>query len=156
MEISKEELVNNQEFHMSIQVSSKIIFNVAYYTLGSNKNANFTTSADEFNSRKTDYDRCGQAQESLLEEGTLVRDFYNKWDKLHLNDLNDRQYSAMIADLLVITDKHNIILTDNQYDSINFYDNKELSGKELKTKPKSIVKPKKNTVSVTKSAPIKV
>ena len=68
-----------REFHYGFEITRKIIFKVSYYTLGSNKNAYFTTGASEFNQPKTDWCRCGQAQEGLLPKGSKAYEFYKKW-----------------------------------------------------------------------------
>ena len=71
------------EFHAAFQLTRKIIFEVSYYTLGSNDSPYFTTSAEEFNQPKTDYNRAGQAQDDLCTGA--ARAFYKKWDLFHLH-----------------------------------------------------------------------
>jgi len=154
MKITKDKLVDNQEFHSMYQLTKNIIFEVNYYTLGSNKHANFTTNAGLLNRPKSDYNQCGQAQESLLPEGSEARAFYDKWDKLHLSDLDEKQYNAMIEDLNVLMEKYNVELYDNARDSIPFYEVVDFS----KQTPKDKIKPKRvakaKTTTKSKARPV--
>lgn len=97
------------EFEYTYQISRKVIFEVRYYTLGSNKHPYFSTSAAQFNQPKTDFNQCGQAQDSLLPRNTAAFKFYSKWDKLHCKDLTDREYTAITADIEVLKAEYNYI-----------------------------------------------
>ncbi|UOF80578.1 hypothetical protein [Caudoviricetes sp.] len=90
-----------KEFQYCFAVDRGIVFEVKYYTLGSNKAPYFSTSAAMFNRPRTDYQQCGQAQNSLL-KGAALR-FYRKWDKLHLKDLTNDQYREVIRDIDQLT-----------------------------------------------------
>lgn len=72
-----------KEFMYCFQISKLIVFNVQYYTLGSNRTPHFVTSANEFIRSKRDYSRCGQAQVDLLPKGSPARRFWQKWDPAH-------------------------------------------------------------------------
>lgn len=65
-----------KEFMYCFQISKMIVFEVEYYTLGSNKAPYFSTSAAEFIRSKRDYSRCGQAQAALLPKGSPARRFW--------------------------------------------------------------------------------
>lgn len=65
-----------KEFMYCFQISKMIVFEVEYYTLGSNKAPYFSTSAAEFIRSKRDYNRCGQAQAALLPKGSPARRFW--------------------------------------------------------------------------------
>ena len=130
------DLTNKKEFHAMFEITRNIIFEVSYYTLGSNKSANFTTSANELNRPKSDYKQCGQAQESLLPKGSKARRFYELWDNKHLSDLTTDEYDEMITDLEVLRDRYNSRFYDNARDHIPFYEVVEFSKLPLKPKPK--------------------
>lgn len=84
IENTKKELAS---FHFAFQISRTVVFEVNYYRLGNNIDKYFTTSAAEFNRPKTDFNQCGQAQESLLPNGSIARRFYNAVDKHHIKDI---------------------------------------------------------------------
>jgi len=120
------------EFHAAFQLTRKIIFEVDYYTLGSNSSAYFATSACEFNQPKTDFNRCGQAQDDLC--SGVAKDFYKKWDKYHLHKLDDQQFEEMINDLEVLKQHYNYIefKADFQPEDIRFWQEKQLSMLKVK------------------------
>ena len=124
-----------KEFKYVFQVTKLITFEVSYYTLGNNSTPHFTTSANEFIRSKRDYDRCGQAQNDLLTG--KAKQFYKKWDNLHLKDLTDNQYSELLADIEILKDKYNYLekIKDtfkNTKDDFSFYQIVEFSKQKLK------------------------
>ena len=121
-------------FHMMVEVTRNIIFRVSYYKLGSNKNARFSTSANELNRPKNNYKSCGQAQEYLLPQDSKVRAFYEKWDNLHLSDLNEAQYTNLLEDLEVLNAQYNTKYFDDTIDDIPFYEVVKFSKLPLKHK----------------------
>ena len=124
------------EFHVAFEVTRNITFEVAYYTLGSNKNAHFSTSASLLNRPKSDYSSCGQAQDSLLIGAAKI--FYDKWDEKHLSVLTVEDYTELVFDLGVLEIRYNSIIQDNRIDHIPFYKIVELSKTVLKPKPKLV------------------
>lgn len=86
-----------KEFKYVFAVARGRIFEISYYTLGSNKAPYFTTSASEFNRPRTDFNRGGQAQKDLLHGRALT--FYKKWDKYHLKDLTPTLYDMLVSDI---------------------------------------------------------
>ena len=124
----------NKEFTSVFQINKTITFEVNYYTMGSNKSPHFSTSANQFNRPKTDYNRCGQCQNDLL-TGKAKR-FYDKWDKLHLSILTENQYNEMIEDLEELKNTYNHIYTCLDKEiykrSISFSDMKDLSMMKIK------------------------
>lgn len=120
------------EFHTAFQLTRKIIFEVDYYTLGSNDSAYFSTAAFEFNQPKTDWNRGGQAQEDLC--SGAAKAFYEKWDSHHLHSLDDKQFEEMIRDLDVLKEHYNYIETvaDSHPQDIRFWQEKELSMQKVK------------------------
>jgi hypothetical protein len=116
-------------FHIAFQISAKKIFEVSYYKRHNNSNKYFATSAAEFNRNKTDYIQCGQAQKELLFGDTM--NFYKKFDILHLQDLNKKQYSEIVADLEVLKAKYNYVLHESDL-GISFSHLVDLSRTKMK------------------------
>ncbi len=85
-----------KEFQYCFAVERGVIFEVAYYTLGSNRDPYFTTSAAQFNRPRTDFNQCGQSQKDLLKKRTSARVFYSKYDKYHLKALTQEQYDQVV------------------------------------------------------------
>lgn len=109
--------MKNKEFLAAFQLSKLIIFEVHYYTLGSNKTPYFATSAEKFCKNKQDFQQCGQAQKTLLRGYPTAIHFFEKWDACHLHDLSTQQYQAMRADLETLRAKYNCLfweLDENQ------------------------------------------
>lgn len=98
-----------KEFMYCFQISKMIVFEVEYYTLGSNKAPYFSTSAAEFIRSKRDYKRCGQAQAALLPKGSPARRFWKKWDPLHLKDLTPEEYEEIATDIEQLKARYNYI-----------------------------------------------
>lgn len=101
-----------KEFNVCFQMSKMILFEVSYYTLGSNRNPYFATSACAFIRSKRDFERCGQVQEDLLKKFRTAYSFYKKWDIFHLKQLTQEQYDEMRKDLLVLEQKYNKLLLE--------------------------------------------
>lgn len=125
-----------REFKYVFQITKMVTFEVEYYTLGSNSSPHFSTSANEFIRSKRDYNRCGQAQNDLLTKGE-ARQFFEKWDELHLKDLTENQYNELLDDIEILKDKYNYIEKNKDtfkgvYDNFSFYQIVELSKQELK------------------------
>jgi hypothetical protein len=118
------------EFKMTLVVSRGVMFDVDYYTLGSNKTPHFVTSANEFNRPRTDWNRAGQAQEELLRDRALS--FYHKWDKLHLKDLTQAEYDEIIHDIEYLKEKYRYYIKTNGED-IHFSEQVELE-REYRTR----------------------
>lgn len=104
-------------FHFAFQISRKIIFNVSYYYCGSNANPYFSTSADQFNGPKTDYNRCGQAQNDLLKCAPVAMNFYKKFDQFHTKDLTAAQHAEVLAGIEKLKAAYNWVesTTDIQF-----------------------------------------
>lgn len=98
-----------EEFKYYFQITKLVIFGVEYYTLGNNENPYFATKANEFFKNKRDYKRCGQAQDQLLPENSIARQFWKKWDKKHLKDLSDDEYREVVKDIEELKEKYNYI-----------------------------------------------
>lgn len=86
------------EFEITFRDRKKVFFFINFGTHGHLSQAPyFSTSAAELNYGRTDYDRCGQAQE-ILKNKKLV-DFFKKWDPLHLKPLTFDQYDELMDDI---------------------------------------------------------
>lgn len=96
-----------KEFQAVFQIDKTRIFEVRYYTLGTNKSPYFATSAALFIRSKRDFNQCGQAQESILSKSSKAYKFYKKWDCLHCQDLTPTQYEEMIQDLEALKNQYN-------------------------------------------------
>lgn len=126
----------------AFQISKTIIFEVEYYQLGNNRNPYFSTSANKFNQPKTDWNQCGQAQESLLPKNSIAYQFYRYWNDKHCQDLTQQEYDELIGDIEALKSVYNYIeieQDENLYRThISFYDLKELSKMKMpnsKNKP---------------------
>jgi len=117
-----------KSFHFVFQLSKKIVFEVNYYRLGSNTNKYFTTSAASFNQPKTDYNQCGQAQDSLLSGKAKL--FYKKWDYLHTLDVTKNQYNDILSDIEELKGTYNFIERESK--SFCFSEIKEFSKLNIK------------------------
>lgn len=91
--------INSKEFHATFALSKMKMFNVSYYTLGSNNSPYFSTSAEVFNRPKSDYSQCGQCQEEVLKGYKTALNFYRKWDVKHLQELSEEEYQELLEDL---------------------------------------------------------
>lgn len=98
-----------KEFKYCFQITKLIMFEVEYYTLGSNKSPYFVTEANEFFKNKKDYKSGGQAQDRLLPKNSIARQFWEKWDKEHLKDLSNDKYREIIKDIEELKEKYNYI-----------------------------------------------
>ncbi len=108
--------ITSNEFHAVFALSKTKMFEVSYYTLGNNAEPYFTTSANEFNRSKSDYNRCGQAQNDICKGYTAAMNFYKKWDAEHLHKLSNEQYQEMIADMESLFSKYPYILKQKEDD----------------------------------------
>lgn len=87
-----------KEFYTAIAIDKKTIFEISYMTLPGNKKPYFSTSASKFNRIYSDYTHCGQAQDELLPAG-VARNFWEKWDCEHLNELSDEKLNDLLNDI---------------------------------------------------------
>lgn len=126
----------------AFQISKKIIFEAKYYQLRGNEKPHFSTSANEFNQPKTDWKRCGQAQEALLPKSSGAYKFWEKWDKKHCQDLTDEEYNDMLKDIDLLKEKYNFIeqeQDENLYMThLPFYKLKDLSMQKPKSKTQGV------------------
>lgn len=94
-------------FEYTFQITKKIIFEVRYNDLsGANREPDFATSCAVFNQPKTDFDRCGQCQADVLPKGK-ARNFWEKWDNLHLHKLDETQEEELLLDVEELKAKYN-------------------------------------------------
>lgn len=128
-----------KEFISVFQITKTIMFEVNYYTLSDNENPYFTTSANVFVRNKRDYKQSGQCQKDVLPKGSIAKNFFFKWDKYHLNDLNNEQYEDLMKDIEDLKNAYNHIFIEkdtfrNLNSNIHFLDVVALSKLDLKKK----------------------
>lgn len=126
--------MNRKYFIIAFELDRYNIFEVRYSIIGNNLKADFATSAEKFNRRKSDFKNYGQAQDECIGNNMLVRKFYEKWEKKHLKDLTDDEYVELLEDLEILKSKYNYIEeeTTKYYNSFNFEDLVELSKRPIK------------------------
>lgn len=98
-----------KEFMYAFRIDKMRVFEVGFYTLGSNKAPYFTTSAAKFIRSRRNYAECGQAQERILPKSSKARSFYKKWDRLHFHNLTREEYDAVTADIEGLKESYNYI-----------------------------------------------
>ena len=91
------EITGKMEFHVGIALDRTRMFEISYYTLGSNSYPYFATESAKFIRSKKGYERCGQCQKKVL-NGEAKR-FWEKWDKHHLLDLDFETYKELVKDI---------------------------------------------------------
>lgn len=125
----KKELIS---FQYAFQITKTIVFEIKYYRLGNNTNKYFSTSAVRFNRPKTNYNQCGQAQKSLLEAGSIARMFFNKFDYLHIRDLNKEQHKEILKNIEFLKIQYNFVERMDSNNNFNFSELVDLSKQKLK------------------------
>lgn len=98
-----------KEFMYCFQIDKMTVFEVKFYTLGTNKTPYFSTSAARFIRSKCDYNECGQCQARILPNHSTARRFYDKWDRLHLHNLTPEEYAEMTVDIEMLKARYNYI-----------------------------------------------
>lgn len=126
-----------KEFKYCFQITKLVMFEVDYYTFWNNKNPYFATSAFKFFKNKKRYEYGGQAQDQLLPENSIARQFWEKWDKEHLEDLSDDKYREVVKDIEELKEKYNYIedIKDTfkgEYEDFPFWEVVLLSKADLK------------------------
>ena len=105
-----------KEFISAFQITKLIIFEVEYYTLGSNTTPYFSTQANQFCRSKRDWSICGQAQAELLPKHSKARKFWEKWDSYHLHKLTDEKLEELLADLEELKKHYNYLYRERPQD----------------------------------------
>lgn len=100
-------LTGAEEFHIVFQQSRMVLFDVSYYTLGSNRAPYFTTKACRYNQNKSDIVEGGQAQDRLTTG--KIRTFWKKWNPHHLQQLTDEERRELARDLESLKQVYNHI-----------------------------------------------
>lgn len=126
-----------KEFKYYFQITKLVMFKVEYYTLGDNESPYFATSAYKIFRNKKGYERWGQTQDQVLPENSIVRQFWEKWDKEHLKNLSDDKYREVVKDIEELKEKYNYIeyIKDTfkgEYEDFPFWKKVLLSKADLK------------------------
>ena len=122
--------------HAAFQITRTIMFFVDY-NVNEDKSHYFATHAALFNRPKSDYNRGGQCQESVLPHNSDAYRFFRKWDTLHLRELTDEQYNDLKGDISRLQEKYNSIVLGEPYNNVPFNQAKKLSMLKLKKKQPS-------------------
>lgn len=83
------------------------------------KNNYFSTRAKVWNNHRTDISRGGQCQEDVIPKESLAYEFYKKWDKFHLHELNEEQTKELQFDLNVLKDFYPYIDSTSSWEQVN-------------------------------------
>lgn len=101
-------------FAMVYQVTRKVTFEV-HYNVRKDGSHYFSTEANLFNQPKTDYKRCGQAQESVLPKLSKAYHFYKKWDVYHLKPITDEKvWKEMVEDVISLAEGYNCAVREER------------------------------------------
>ena len=87
------------EFRYMFKTAPDTIFAVDNRTIGDNDFASFNTSVYQFNEKRNYFLIAGQAQEELLQEGSVARNFYEKWKNQEFSTLDNSTLNSVMYDL---------------------------------------------------------
>ena len=89
------------EFVLSFRDSKRMFFTVDYGSIGHlNQDPSFGTTAQLFNRNRSDYERCGQAQDMLTNK--QIKGFFDKWDICHFKALTFDKYKELMQDIEIL------------------------------------------------------
>lgn len=93
------------------------VFTVENRTIGSNNFSYFNTSVYELNKNRNTFKIAGQAQEELLLEGSVAKQFYDKWKNKAFESLSQETLQKMNEDIegLKQSYSYNEIITDTTF-----------------------------------------
>lgn len=138
----KEEVFFSYSFCIEIHNKRKTQFNVQYYRIGGNKYPYFSTNCDVMNYVRSDINMGGQCQKAVLPKNTLAFRFFEKWDKKHLQQLNEDEMNEVLADIEELKNKYDYVGIVNGDRTVDFNKEVALQRKDTKTleHDKSILK----------------
>lgn len=105
-----------KDFSMAFKITNMVIFEVRYNHVGSNKDADFATSAMKFTRNKKNYEYAGQCQEEVLPKDSEAYKFYQKWDTKHLQELDTEEYSELLQDLETLKSNYEYLYMEGNRD----------------------------------------
>lgn len=112
-------------FVLTFRDRKKNFFMVKYGEHGEgSQDPYFSTSCGTFNHGRSDWDSCGQSQDSTLKNSKL-KSFYRKWDNLHLKVLTLSEFEDLENDLNDLKDSIPFIENDRFSNIVDF--DRELS-----------------------------
>ena len=102
------------EFRYMFKTAPDTIFAVDNRTIGDNDFASFNTSVYQFNEKRNNFLIAGQAQEELLQEGSVARNFYEKWKAQEFATLDDSTLNNVMSDLETLKQEYSYdeLITD--------------------------------------------
>ena len=108
-------------FAVTFRISKKKFFRVNFgQTKSHRQQPYFTTSGGILNYKRSDWNRCGQCQDSILLENSKAYQFFDKWNKLHLSTLTKEQYKELHDDLQELKAEYRYIESDRFSDIVSF------------------------------------
>ena len=111
-----------KSFGYSFRIAKRVFFFVEFGAVKcSTQNPYFATSGGELNTRRTDFERCGQCQSELLKHrnSKAMKVFYEKWDKLHTKALTYEQYEDLMVDLETLKIAYPYVQGTRFYNAVN-------------------------------------
>lgn len=127
-------VIFSYSFCIEISKKRKTQFNVSVVHRPGNDEPYFATSAFVMNHTRTDINRGGQCQKDVLPKHSTAYTFFEKWDKKHLQQLNEKEMTEVFVDLEALK---------NKYDYVSIID-----GKQEVTFGMEIALQRKNTKSL--------
>lgn len=105
------------EFRYMFKTAPNTIFAVDNRTMGENDFSYFATSAYELNKNRNNFKVAGQAQDELLQPGTVAKDFYEKWKEKAFETLDEATLKDVMKDLEVLKQEYSYdeIITDTTF-----------------------------------------
>lgn len=105
------------EFRYMFKINKDTIFAVDNRTIGDNDFSYYKTSVYELNKNRDNFKIAGQAQEDLLEPGSMAQQFYNKYKDLEFSTLNDSVIEKMMADIDILKKEYSFdeLITESTF-----------------------------------------
>lgn len=129
----KEEIYFSYSFCIQVGNIRKIQFEVSYFRLGGNEHPDFSTQASVMNQTRTDIKSGGQCQKRVLPQSSLVYKFYEKWDKKHLQALNEDEMKEVLSGIEELKNVYDYVSIIDGNCSITFGMEVELQRKNEKS-----------------------
>lgn len=108
-------------FTITFRVKKKHFFTVQFGGLKRHtQQPYFSTSGGILNHIRSDWNQCGQCQSYILPSGSLFRNFFDKWDTLHIKRLTMEQYNELVKDLEELKEKYTHIDNDHFNNIVRF------------------------------------
>lgn len=111
----------DKKITLAFRIAKKKFFEVTFGDVDSRGQAPyFSTGAGVLNYVRSDWNQCGQAQESVLPKNSVAYKFYEKWDKKHLHNLTLEEVNELENDLQALKEKYPYIENQRFYNIVAF------------------------------------